>query len=175
MLFRSGTAAAFEGKGYGRVVLTASDATQFAWEGDKVIGETDNSLFTHYLVEGLEGDADIDGDGHITVDELYDYAYEKVRLATPKQTPSKFSNKQQGEIVMRQGIRIEDIKPIPLPADLMEEIEDKRTYIREPAVQRLVKLLNSKNLGLAHSAREALEQIAENDDKIGRASCRERV
>jgi hypothetical protein len=32
-------------QGYGRFVLTASDATQFAWEGNKVIGETQNSLF----------------------------------------------------------------------------------------------------------------------------------
>jgi uncharacterized caspase-like protein len=42
-------------QGYGRFVLTASDATQFAWEGHRVIGETDNSLFTHFLVEGLRG------------------------------------------------------------------------------------------------------------------------
>ena len=33
-----GTAPAFEA-GFGRVVLTASDATQFAWEGDRVIGK----------------------------------------------------------------------------------------------------------------------------------------
>jgi uncharacterized caspase-like protein len=33
-----GTASAFEG-GYGRIILTASDSTQFAWEGNKVIGE----------------------------------------------------------------------------------------------------------------------------------------
>ncbi|KAA0259722.1 MAG: caspase family protein, partial [Chloroflexi bacterium] len=91
-----GTAAAFEA-GYGRIILTASDSTQYAWEGDQVIGETDNSLFTHFLVKGLEGEADRDSDGRITVDELYDYAYEKVKLSTPKQTPSKFSSKQQGE------------------------------------------------------------------------------
>src|SRR5512138_3179687 len=48
-----GTASAFEA-GYGRVILTASDSLQFAWEGDKVIGETDKSLFTHFLVKGLE-------------------------------------------------------------------------------------------------------------------------
>jgi uncharacterized caspase-like protein len=29
-----GTATTFEGSGYGRVVLTATDATQYAWEGD---------------------------------------------------------------------------------------------------------------------------------------------
>src|SRR5574341_1723942 len=57
-------------QGYGRFLLTASDATQFAWEGDKVIGETQNSLFTHFLLKGLQGEADSDGDGRITVDEL---------------------------------------------------------------------------------------------------------
>ena len=158
-----GTATAFEG-GFGRVILTASDSTQFAWEGDKIIGDTDNSLFTHFLVEGLEGKADRDGDGHITVDELYDYAYEKVRLATPKQTPSKFSTRQQGEIVLRQNIRIEDIKAIPLPDDLIAASRSSLTYVREAAVRQLDELLKNKNRGLARSARELLEQIAENDD-----------
>ena len=97
-----GTASAFEGTGYGRVILTATDATQFAWEGDIVIGETENSLFTHFLVRGLEGEADRDGDGKITVDELYDYAYEQIVSRTPKQTPGKWSYKQQGEIVLKK-------------------------------------------------------------------------
>jgi hypothetical protein len=164
-----GTSSAFEA-GYGRIILTASDSTQFAWEGDKVIGETDNSLFTHFLVEGLEGEADLDGDGHITVDELYDYAYEKVRLATPKQTPSKFSSKQQGEIVLRQSMRIEDIKPVPLPEELIEEIEDTRPYVREAAVQKLEKFLNGRNIGLARSAREALEKIVADENTTRRVA-----
>lgn len=166
-----GTASAFEG-GFGRVILTASDSTQFAWEGDKVIGETDNSLFTHYLVEGLEGKADRNGDGQITVDELYDYAYEKVRLATPKQTPSKFSTRQQGEIVLRQNIRIEDIKPIPLPDDLITATKSSLPFVREGAVRQLEDLLKGRNRGLARSAREALERIVEEDDSrtISRAA-----
>jgi uncharacterized caspase-like protein len=49
----AGTGPAFEGIGYGRVVLTATDATQYAWEGDQVIGQADRSVFTHYLIEGL--------------------------------------------------------------------------------------------------------------------------
>ncbi len=158
-----GTATAFEG-GYGRVILTASDSTQFAWEGDKVIGETDNSLFTHYLVEGLEGEADLDGDGRITVDELYDYAYEKVKHATPKQTPSKFSSKQQGEIILRQNMPMEEVKSVPLPTPLLDSIENPFSDIRLGAVQQLTKLLKGKNLGMARSAREVLEKIAEEDD-----------
>ncbi len=158
-----GTATAFE-VGYGRIILTASDSTQFAWEGDKVIGETDNSLFTHFLVEGLEGAADLDSDGYITVDELYDYTYEKVKLATPKQTPSKFSSKQQGEIVLRQITRLEHIRPIALSEQLLSEIENPYPEVRLRAVGQLAKLLNGKNLGLARSARAALERMEREDD-----------
>jgi hypothetical protein len=151
-------------QGYGRYVLTASDATQYAWEGDKIIGETDNSLFTHFLVKGLEGDADSDGDGKITVDELYDYAYEEISKVTPKQTPTKGTSKQEGEIVLRQMTRIEDVKPVPLPAPLVDSMENLLADIRLGAVQQLTKLLNGKNLGLARSARAALERIVEEDD-----------
>ena len=159
-----GIATTFEGTGYGRVVLTASDATQFAWEGDKVIGETTNSLFTHFLVKGLEGEADQDGDGKITVDELYDYAYEEIVNITPKQTPGKWSYKQQGEIVLRQSTRMENIKPVSLPDQLTSEIENPYPEVRLRAVLQLAKLLSGKNLGLARSAREALERIEKEDD-----------
>jgi hypothetical protein len=158
-----GVATAFEA-GYGRMILTASDSTQYAWEGDTVIGETDNSLFTHFLIEGLQGVADRDGDGCITVDELYEYAYEKVRIATPNQTPSKFSTKQQGEIYLRRNIPVEDIKPVPLPSDLIAATNSSLPYVREGAVRQLDELLNGPNIALARSAREALEQIAEQDD-----------
>ena len=37
-------------------MLTASNSTQFAWEGEQVTGETENSLFTHYLVKGWKSE-----------------------------------------------------------------------------------------------------------------------
>lgn len=151
-------------QGYGRFVLTASDSTQFAWEGNKFIGKTDNSLFTHFLVKGLEGEADNNGDGNITVDELYDYSYEQVSKATPKQTPTKSSSHQEGEIILRRNININDIKPIPLPSDLLISIENSIPDIRLAAIEQLTKLLNGKNLGLAHSAKNELERIAREDD-----------
>ena len=154
-------------QGYGRFVLTASDATQFAWEGNKVIGETQNSLFTHFLVKGLKGEADSNGDGQISVDELYDYAYEQIARLTPKQTPTKSASRQEGEIILRKITRIEDIKPVPLPAALIDPIGNPLADVRLAAVQQLTKLLNGKNLGLARSAREALERIAAKDDSRG--------
>ena len=163
-----GLTQAFQGNG--RFVLTASDATQFAWEGEKVIGETQNSLFTHFLLKGLGGEADNDGDGKITVDELYDYAYEQISKVTPKQTPTKSASKVEGDIVLRQITRIEDIKPVSLPDDLISEIEDIRPLVREGAVQRLIKILNGKNIGLQRSALEALEKIVADENTTRRVA-----
>lgn len=56
--------------GRGRTVLTASDSTQYAFEGSTIHGEAAQSVFTRHLVDGLrDGTADLDGDGDITVDE----------------------------------------------------------------------------------------------------------
>lgn len=69
-----GTAEAFEGTGLGRVILTATDSMQYALEGDRVMGDAQHSLFTHFLIDGLKtGAADQNHDGIVTVDELYDY------------------------------------------------------------------------------------------------------
>src|SRR5512144_280556 len=60
--------------GKGRAVLTASDATQYSFEGEHLIGEGSRSVFTRCLVEGLRtGQADLDGDGDISLDDLYSY------------------------------------------------------------------------------------------------------
>ena len=162
-----GTAKSFEGTGYGRVVLTASDSTQFAWEGDKVIGaDTSNSLFTHFLVKGLEGEADQDWDGKITVDELYDYTYEQVVLRTPKQTPGKWSYRQQGDIFLRENLKPRDVKPAPLPSDLLELVTHPNSSVRKVGIQELVVLLAGKHLGLTRSAQEKLHEIAVTDDSL---------
>jgi hypothetical protein len=152
----------FQGKG--RFVLTASNAIQFAYEGRPVIGETENSLFTHFLVKGLRGEADGNGDGNITVDELYDYAFNEISKITPKQTPTKSSTKQEGDIFLRENIPMIDIKPVPLPPHIVAAIESPEVDIRLGAVRSLTIRLNGKNLGLARSAREALERIEREDD-----------
>jgi hypothetical protein len=92
---------AFEGIGSGRVILTATDSSQYAWEGDQGVEQPESSVFTHYLVQGLKtGDADLDGDGVITIDELYDYVYKHVTAETPTQTPGRWNYKQNGDIVI---------------------------------------------------------------------------
>jgi hypothetical protein len=92
----------FEGRG--RVVLTASTSTQYAFQGDQIIGEGGGSVFTHYLVQGMEtGEADRDGDGWISLDELYEYVYEAVSDETPQQTPGKWTFDVQGRILIARS------------------------------------------------------------------------
>ncbi|HEX2570003.1 MAG TPA: caspase family protein [Polyangia bacterium] len=44
--------------------------------------ELGGSIFTHYLVSGLRGEADSDENGRVTLTELYSYAYRKTVLRT---------------------------------------------------------------------------------------------
>ena len=48
-----------------------------------------HGIFTYYVVRGLEGEADENGDGIVTADELQDYVYRNVREATTgRQNPT---------------------------------------------------------------------------------------
>jgi len=160
-----GTAPAFEGTGYGRVVLTASDSTQYAWEGENLKGSAEQSLFTHHLVHGIEtGDADINRDGQITIDELYDYVYERVVKERPNQTPGKWTYKQQGEVVVALNPRA-IATTAELSQDLQQLIESSIAPARETAVRELSLLLRSAKRSIALAARQALEKLKEDDSK----------
>lgn len=66
-------------------VLTSSSRIQFSFEE-----QSRNSLFTQYVLEGVRtGQADQDGDGKISVDELFNYVKPLVQRKRPNQTPVK--------------------------------------------------------------------------------------
>lgn len=159
-----GTATAFQGTGSGRVILTATDATQYAWEGDRIIGQADNSLFTHYLIEGLRtGKADLNQDGWVTLDEWYDYVFDQVIAATPKQTPAKWSYKQQGEIWVARNPHPAP-KPATLPKELQESLSDPRAWVREGTVAELTRLLHA-NPEMTQAVVAALQGLAHDDSR----------
>ncbi|MDZ8105416.1 MAG: SUMF1/EgtB/PvdO family nonheme iron enzyme [Nostoc sp. DedQUE12a] len=88
--------------GEGRAILTASTSTQYAFESESL----DLSIYTHYLVEGIEkGAADIDGDGLISVDELHNYAKSKVQEASPAMTPEFYPFKDGYRIFLAKSAK----------------------------------------------------------------------
>jgi len=60
--------------GRGRIILTSSNANEVSQESDKLR----HGYFTYYLLEGLKGKADLDGDRLIDVDEIYRYLNREV-------------------------------------------------------------------------------------------------
>lgn len=100
------TGAYFDVEGYGRYILTASDAVQAAWQGDTIItdGTVENSLFTHFLLQGLTtGAADSKQDGFVDVEELFEYASNEVLQVTSKQTPKLFTDNRDRDLILAKN------------------------------------------------------------------------
>jgi hypothetical protein len=154
--------------GRGRAVITASSAMEYAFEGGELADsqELQPSVFTSALVEGLAtGEADRDQDGMVALDELYDYVYDKVRAATPNQTPGKWAFGVQGDLYIARRAR-PVTTPAPLPPQLQEAIDSPFAAIRAAAVQELARLLQGRHAGLALAARRALQGLTEDDSRM---------
>lgn len=167
MVHRAGESVAIreEFEGQGRVVLTASRAMEYAFEGENREGDAQPSIFTSAIVHGLEsGEADTDGDSRISIDELYDYVYDRVREATPNQTPSKWTFDVQGDLYVARSPFTEP-EAVPLPVELTAALESPFANVRAGAVAELASLLGGADARLAAAARIALEGLGQDDSK----------
>jgi len=152
------------GGGRGRAVITASSSIEYAFEGDHL---ADNhtarpSVFTTALVEGLAtGDADRDEDGWVSLNELYDYVFDRVRAQTPHQTPSR-DVEMQGELYLARSRR-RRVRALPIPPDLRAAMTGPNMFARLGAVSELRSRLTSDNLPAAAGAYDALAEMARTD------------
>lgn len=92
--------------GQGRIVLTATNRTEYAWEGDHVESKVPQpSRFTGALIEGLAtGAADQNGDGRITVTELYEYVCETLYDAGVRQRPRMWADLEY-QVTIARAVR----------------------------------------------------------------------
>jgi Caspase domain len=133
------TAEQFDARGL--VVLTASDSTQYAFDGDVLRGSPTPSRFTAVLVDGLSnGEADLDRDGLVTVDDAYDFVRRQLADESVPQSPRKWEFDVAGHIVLARtefagevGLRA----PLPPPAVVVapsaERAPVKSSRLLEPA------------------------------------------
>jgi hypothetical protein len=149
-----GARESFQGNGTGRVILTASDAFEFAWEEEEGVSGP-NSVFTKYLVQGLEqGEADRDCDGLITVDEWYDYVYDEMQRSAKRQTPHRTVT-GSGRIPIARSLR----QPIDLPVELMTGIKSPFPRVRQGVAESLAEMLFDHDPAVARTAREHLKRM----------------
>ncbi|MET8142545.1 caspase family protein [Sphaerisporangium sp. NPDC005288] len=155
--------------GRGRAVLTASDATQYSFEGDRLRGEAAQSVFTRHLVEGLrEGYADLDGDGDITVDELYAYVHERVVEEMPQQRPKK-QDDVEGRIVIARNVHW------TLPPQLGAALRSPIAADRLAALDGLAHLHRIGNDVVRAAVRADVERLTDDDSRLVSGAARERL
>jgi hypothetical protein len=82
--------------GKGKIILTASGANEVSEEDEML----QHGVFMYYLLEGLRGKADIDGDGLITVDEAYRYVSKQVPEATNQTQHPVKKGAVEGQLVL---------------------------------------------------------------------------
>lgn len=97
----------------GTAVIASSSAQELSQESD----ELRSSYFTHHLVVGLRGAADGDGDGRVSLDEAYRYAYRRT-LASTAQT-------QVGgqHVTLETDLAGQGDVPVTYPADARSQLE----------------------------------------------------
>jgi uncharacterized caspase-like protein len=164
--------------GRGVVILTASTALQRAFQGDtiKELRKGGQSVFTHFLVEGLKTGEAAQGDNpFITISDLFRYAERQMWYKRPDQTPQMTGIEQQGEIVIAKSVKPRKVAlPVgvarllrsSLRGDLLSAIDDllelaKRDdkALAELAIQELQKLTSHKIAIVQNAANTALEEV----------------
>jgi hypothetical protein len=90
-------------QGKGRVVISASDADEHSF----IMGRFRNSLFTHFLLKGLQGAVDDRSDGLIRVLDIFHYVAEQVPTVQSKQNPVLTTRTQDNfPVALRKGGRL---------------------------------------------------------------------
>jgi hypothetical protein len=158
----------FLGQGRGRVVLTASTATEYSFEGEPTDAAITpaGSVFTAALVQGLRtGEADTDHDGHVSVDDAYAYAYvfDQVQAVGAAQTPQRWLYGAEGKILLARSPAGPVITPAPLPESLRAGLDSPHPSIRIGAVATLGQWLTGGDPARAATARRHLQEIVDTD------------
>ena len=140
--------------GTGLVTLTASKEIEYAYEHGEftpIDGAIGGSLFTKVMVEGLRtGKADLNDDGVISVDELYEWTAEQMAKETTRQEPGHSSFRRHGRVPIGWTRRSR------LPDEVRARLEDTSVHGRMWAIDRLRALAKDADPELSTEIRDAL-------------------
>jgi len=159
----AGVKEAFQGRGL--FVIAASDAMQYSFEGGRQVGEPpEPSAFTKALVDGLAtGLADRNEDGQVSINELFDFLEDRVRVTSPSQTPMKSAINQVGDWMIARSTRV--VGANLLPEALRAHISSENPLDRVSALFDLRRLIEGPDARVAEAATEAVRKLATDDSK----------
>lgn len=76
-------------------VMVAARANEYSLEYNQL----KQGVFSYFLIEGLQGKADLNLDKRITIKELHDFVFKEVKSYNPKQTPNTFGKFNKNMVV----------------------------------------------------------------------------
>lgn len=157
--------------GKGRAVITASTSLQYAHESEQNVRSSlpgaQPSVFTSAIVEGLrDGSADLDGDGFVSVGDLYEYVHDRVRRTIAGQTPTLSVDSTQGVLHLARSPRNPDADTL---AEMRSGVAESQAWKRIGALHLVSRLLGSVNEPTRESATRALlGLVADADPEVAR-------
>ncbi len=141
----------------GIAVMTSSSMDEASQESERLR----SSFFTHFLLAGLRGAADNNGDRQITLNEAYHYAYDETLQATSKtqygvQHPSyDFQLKGRGDIVLT------DLRELSSSIEFPSQIE-ATYYVRSRNSKFFLELRKIRGSAKLISLEKGLYEIVRN-------------
>lgn len=148
------------GEARGTVILTASTALQYAFEGTtiKELSKGTQSLFTRFLVQGLRAGEAARGDTpFISVNDLFYYIADQMRQVGSSQTPEMTGIGQQGNIIIAKSIKP---RKVSLPEGVLRLLRSSLRGNLLVAVDDLCKLAKEEDKVLANLAVEELKKLS---------------
>ncbi|HRE48849.1 MAG TPA: caspase family protein, partial [Aggregatilineales bacterium] len=159
--------------GFGRVFMTASGATQQAWEFDQPGDSSPYSVFSRFLLEGLaEGAADTDDDTNIYTRELYDFIHHRIKESFPalNMTPGYSFGEGTSDLLIARNPR-----PRKLSEDIRKRLRHESYKERRRVIVELEDVIlenRTANPLLAEEAERELAALSQDADERVRETAR---
>ncbi len=132
----------------GHAILTSSSADEASQESDRVGG----SFFTHHLISGLRGAADVTRDGRVTLNEAYQFAFHETLARTERTQGGPQHPAYDIELAGTGDLVMTDLRATSAGLVLTQALEG-RFFVRDEAGGLVVELLKvpgrPTELGLA--------------------------
>ncbi|WP_224247671.1 caspase family protein [Hyalangium gracile] len=132
----------------GQAILTSSSEDESSQESDRLGG----SFFTHHLVSGLRGAADVTRDGRVTLNEAYQFAFHETLARTERTQSGPQHPAYDIELAGTGDLVMTDLRATSAGLVLSERLEG-RFFVRDEAGVLVVELMKlpgrPTELGLA--------------------------
>ncbi|WP_163783564.1 caspase family protein [Myxococcus vastator] len=154
----------------GHAILTSSSEDEVSQESDRIGG----SFFTHNLVSGLRGAADVSGDGRVTLHEAYQFAFHETLARTEETRAGAQHPAYDIELAGTGDLVMTDLRSTAAVL-VLEDLVDGRLYVRDSQGRLVVELKKyagrTTELGLQKGRysvmRKVLDQTSRAEFELG--------